>query len=120
MRKICVMLAGTLLLAGCGGEQAANEAAANAAAANLAADNAADATNYQAEVIALPPRLQDGVFLRAVRDAGFNCQEVTKTERFDPVQGNPAWRVTCDNRTPHLISITRDGTAKIVSRTDAQ
>lgn len=117
MRKTYLAIAAALAVAACsGGQQATN----NAAVANDTVENAADATNYQAEVMALPPRLQDGVFLRAVRDAGFNCQEVTETERFDPVQGNPAWRVTCDNRTPHLISITRDGTAKIVSRTDAR
>ncbi|WP_343521018.1 hypothetical protein [Sphingomonas sp.] len=117
MRKTYLAITGALALAACGGggQQAANDAAAD----NMV-ENAADATNYQAEVIALPPGQQNGVFLRAVRDAGFNCQEVTETERFDPVQGNPAWRVTCDNRTPHLISITRDGTAKIVSRTDAK
>ncbi len=117
MRKTYLAMSGVLLLlAACdtGGEKAANEAAANAAAVNVA-----DPTNYQAEVIALAPGQQNGVFLRAVRDAGLNCQEVTKTERFDPVQGNPAWRVTCDNRTPYLISITRDGTAKIISRNDA-
>lgn len=115
MRKTYLAMTGALLLAGCGGgQQAANESAAN-----MAAGNAADATNYQAEVVALPPRLQDGVFLRAVRDAGLNCQEVTETERLDPMNGNPTWRVTCDGRTPHIISITRDGTAKITSRSDA-
>ena len=116
MRKICVAMTGALLLTACGG---GGETAANQAAANAAVVNEADTTNYQAEVMALPPGQQNGVFLRAVRDAGFNCQEVTKTERFDPVQGNPAWRVTCGT-TPHIISITRDGTAKIISRTDAK
>lgn len=115
MRKIGVAMAGALLLSACGGgaEKAANEAAANEAVANVA-----DTTNYQAEVIALAPTARDGVFLRAVRDAGMNCQEVTQTERLDPVSGNPAWRIYC-GKTPHIISITRDGTAKIVSRTDA-
>lgn len=115
MLKIGVVIAGALVLSACGGS---GEKAANAAAANEAAANLADATNYQAEVLALPPAARDGVFLRAVRDAGLNCQEVTQTERFDPVNGNPTWRVYCD-KTPHIISITRDGTAKIISRTDA-
>lgn len=116
MRKTYLGITAALALAACGG---GGQQATNDAAANNVAENATDATNYQAEVMALPPAQQNGVFLRAVRDAGFNCQEVTQAERFDPVQGNPAWRVTCDNRTPHLISITRDGTAKITSRTDA-
>lgn len=116
MRKIHVAMAGVLLLSACGG---GGEKAANDAAANVAVTNAADTTNYQAEVIALPPTARDGVFLRAVRDAGFNCQEVTQAERFEPVKGNPTWRVYC-GKTPHIISITRDGTAQITSRTDAQ
>jgi hypothetical protein len=114
MRKTVVAMAGALLLGACGG----GEKAENVAAVNAAADNAADATNYQAEVIALAPAARDGVFLRAVRDAGFNCQEVTQTERIDPVNSNPSWRIYC-GKNPHIISITRDGTAKIVSRTDA-
>lgn len=117
MRKIVVAMAGALLLGACngGGEKAGNDAAANVAAINAVVDT----TNYQAEVIALPPTARDGVFLRAVRDAGFNCQEVTQAERFEPVKGNPTWRVYC-GKTPHIISITRDGTAQITSRTDAK
>ena len=114
MRKMGVAMAGALLLSACGGgEQAANEAAANAAAAN-----AADATNYQEAVLALTPAARDGVFLRAVRDAGLDCQQVTQTERRDPINGNPTWRIYC-GKTPHIISLSRDGTAKIISRTDA-
>ena len=115
MRKIGVVVAGALLLGACGGGQKAENVAA---AANAVGENAANATNVQAEVLALAPAARDGVFLRAVRDAGFNCQEVTQTERFDPVNGNPSWRIYC-GKTPHIISITRDGTAKIISRTDA-
>ncbi|HEY0623466.1 hypothetical protein [Sphingomonas sp.] len=114
MLKMGMAMTAALLLSACGGaEKAANDTAANAATANTA-----DATNYQEEVLKLVPAQRDGVFLRAVRDAGLNCQEVTETERIDPMNGNPSWRVYC-GKTPHLISITRDGTAKIVSRTDA-
>ncbi|WP_447724127.1 hypothetical protein [Sphingomonas koreensis] len=115
MRKTGVAMTAALLVSGCGGgEKAANEAAANAAMANMA-----DTTNVQAKVLALPPTARDGVFLRAVRDAGFNCQEVTQTERLDPVKGDPTWRIYC-GKTPHLITLTRDGTANITSRTDAK
>ena len=115
MRNIGVAMAAALLLSACGGgEKAANEAAANMAMANVA-----DTTNYQEEVLKLVPAQRDGVFLRAVRDAGLNCQEVTQTERRDPIDGNPTWRIYC-GKTPHLITLTRDGTAKITSRTDAK
>lgn len=90
-----------------------------AGAANDTAGNESDVTNYQAEVVKLPVAAQEGVFLRAVRDAGLACQKVTKSERVEDRQGNPTWRATCDGDNPHLISITRDGTARIMSRTDA-
>ena len=66
MHKMGVAMTAALLLSACGGgEKAANDTAANTAVANVA-----DTTNYQAEVLALPPAARDGVFLRAVRDAG--------------------------------------------------
>ena len=116
MRKFDGLMLAALALAGCNGDP---QPAGNAAD-NGAVENAADATNYQAEVIALPLPARQGVFLRAVRDAGLTCQEVTESERRDDRQGNPTWRVICDRNSPHIISITRDGTAKIVSRTDAR
>lgn len=114
MRKTLFALTGAALLSACGGGNTTNEVTAN----QLAAENAADATNYQAEVMALSPQLRDGVFLRALRDAGFNCQEITEVEAREPVSGNPAWRVQCSG-VPHIVSISRDGTAKILSRSDA-
>lgn len=112
MRKMGVATAAMLLLSACGGEKTGNEASANATVTN-----AADATNYQEAVLALAPAARDGVFLRAVRDAGMDCQEVRQTERIDPINNNPTWRIYC-GRTPHIISLSRDGTAKIISRTD--
>lgn len=115
MRNTGLVLFAALLVSACGDGASP---AANTADPAVAA-NEADATNYQAEVAKLPVAAQEGVFLRAVRDAGLACQKVTKSERLEDRQGNPTWRATCDGDNPHLISITRDGTAKIVSRTDA-
>lgn len=115
MRKFGLLTL-TALLAACNG---GTQPAANVAAANEMMANEAAATNYQAEVTKLPVTAQEGVFFRAIRDAGLACQKITKSERLDDRQGNPTWRATCDGNNPHLISVTRDGTAKIVSRTDA-
>lgn len=115
MRNIGFVILAAMLASGCNNEA---QPAANMAA-NESIANEADVTNYQAEVIKLPVAAQEGVFLRAVRDAGLACQKVIKSERLEDRQGNPTWRATCDGDNPHLISITRDGTAKIVSRTDA-
>ncbi|QDX25599.1 hypothetical protein FPZ54_05925 [Sphingomonas suaedae] len=115
MRQMILVLATAGLLAGCGGGQTASNVTANQAVENTVEDT----TNYQAEVLALNLRAREGVFLRAVRDAGLSCQSVTASERVEDRGGDPTWRATCDDRNPHLISITKDGTANIVSRTDA-
>lgn len=114
--RAAAMLA-AMLLSACGGnapQPAANEAD------NIAVTNEADATNYQAEVIALPLPARQGVFLRAVRDAGLTCQQVTESEKLEDRNGNPTWRAICDGNNPHIISITRDGTANVLSRSDAR
>ncbi len=103
-------------LAACGGEP---PAAPNTSDEVIGA-NAVDATNYQAEVAALPLPARQGVFLRAVRDAGLTCQEVTESQKIEDRGGNPTWRAICDGNSPHIISITRDGTAQILSRSDAR
>lgn len=117
MMRLSVGLMAAALLAGCDGEP---QPAANNAVENVAITNAADATNYQAEVIALPLNARQGVFLRAVRDAGLTCQQVTESEKLTDREGNPTWRAICDGNSPHIISITRDGTAVVMSRSDAR
>lgn len=117
MRNFIPVIAAALLATGCG--DGAEPVPGNAAN-EMAVANAGDAINYQAEVIALPLNARQGVFLRAVRDAGLTCQEVTESERLDDREGNPTWRAICDGDSPHLISISRDGTAKVMSRSDAR
>jgi hypothetical protein len=115
-RETSVVIVLAAMLGACGGQP---QPTANAVD-NAAVANEADSTNYQAEVIALPLPARQGVFLRAVRDAGLTCQQVTESEKLADVEGNPTWRAICDKDSPHIISITRDGTAKIVSRSDAR
>ncbi|MCP3731954.1 hypothetical protein M9978_16130 [Sphingomonas sp. MG17] len=116
MRKTGFVMLAAMLAGACQNDA---QPAANAAE-NTAIENEADATNYQAEVIGLPLNARQGVFLRAVRDAGLTCQQVTESEKLEDREGNPTWRAICDGDSPHIISITRDGTAKILSRSDAR
>jgi hypothetical protein len=100
-----------------------NKAADNAAAANAAAmdmDNASDnATgNVTAIVLAMPEKQRNIVFVRAIMDAGMKCEGVMSSTRLDDMDGKPLWRANCKDGTSHMISITPDGTANIVSRTD--
>jgi hypothetical protein len=64
-------------------------------------------------------RERNVVFVRALMDAGLPCDGVASSERLPDQDGKPLWRANC--KTPggsHLIAITPDGTAQIVSRTD--
>ena len=54
----------------------------------------------------------------ALLDAEMDCQGVASSVRLPDQDGKPLWRVNCTNNTAHMIAITPDGTANIVSRTD--
>ncbi|WP_084580167.1 hypothetical protein [Sphingomonas azotifigens] len=119
MMKRVLVSAVALALAGCqqGGEATGN-AAANAAEANAVVDNAADGNNVAAQVIAMNDAQRNVVFIRAIMDAGLKCDHVDSSVRLPDQDGNPLWRANCKGGAAHMIIITPDGTAKIVSRTD--
>ncbi|WP_197424210.1 hypothetical protein [Sphingomonas sp. CCH9-E2] len=103
------IVTGAALLAGCGGgsDTAPNPAASKTPLA---------LSETQKKVVALPKRLQDGVMLRAIRDAGLTCQAVTELTRVETRADRIRWRVVCDNSEPYVVEITPDGTAQIRSR----
>jgi len=109
MRSLPTILLPLAMLSACGGT--ATTTADNAATANAA--QAAPDGGYAARVTALTPRLRQGVFLRAIRDAGEQCQEVTDESAIAPIDGKPAWAATCDKSTQWVISIDRTGTALV-------
>ncbi len=76
MRKLMLTIPGALLLSACG-PSAQEQAAANAAAVA----NQQQASEMAAKVEALAPGQREGVFIRAIRDAGLPCQGVTGAER---------------------------------------
>ena len=111
MRNIWIWTVPMLALASCG-TQKAPENAVNETA------NATDGTNQAAAVAALPPAQRDGVFFRAIRDAGLPCQDIKASEAL-PAQGNALeWRAQCEDGRWHLISVSPDGTAIVASRSD--
>jgi hypothetical protein len=98
-----------------------NAAAENAAlgAGDNAMDNGAAPGNALATVLAMPDSLRNVVFVRALTDAGLKCDGVEHSERLPDQDGQPLWRADCvGGNNSHMISITPDGTAHIVSRTD--
>ncbi|KQN19237.1 hypothetical protein ASE86_11995 [Sphingomonas sp. Leaf33] len=98
---IAVLLA--LPLAACGGGEAPTANTATPAAAVTESE-------FQAKVTALEPAARNGVFIRAIRDAGLNCQEVTES-RKDKKPG--MWAARCADGTGYAVQILPDGTATV-------
>lgn len=78
----------------------------------------AAAENATAAVVGLSEPQRRGVFLRAIRDAGLDCQGVTGATEVAGTQG-PRWRATCTDGRNYLIDVAPDGTAHVTGRTGA-
>jgi hypothetical protein len=95
------------LLAACNGQSPANDTApVNEAAA---ATNGTDA----AAIRALPVGQRNAVFLRAVRDSGADCQEVTQATEQPVASGPATWAVSCDRQGRFVVAIDTAGTATV-------
>lgn len=130
MRKLMIVpMFAALALGGCGTPSGDNAATGNVAAAPEPANagdmeanavgNEAEGGNVLATVLAMNDRQRNVVFVRALMDAGIDCDGVSSSDRLPDQNGKPMWRANC--RAPggsHMITITPDGTAQIVSRAD--
>lgn len=101
-----LIVGAALVLAGCGG---------GGAPTPKATSTAQPLSDVQRQVIALTDDQRNVVFIRAIRDAGRDCQGVTGSERRDDVSatGTPTWVATCQRGSTWIVSITRDGTAQV-------
>lgn len=92
-------------------------AAANAATPDAnGADNGAEPSNALATVLAMPDKQRNIVFVRALLDSDIKCEGVVSSKRMPDSEGKPVWLAECKNGSTHMISITPDGTANILSR----
>ena len=107
MTRVPIIAALALPLAGCG-----------PASEPVATTNTTTPDDYVARVKALSPGQRDGVLLRAVRDAGRDCQQVTKSEAIPDVMGAPAWTATCDNGGIWVVALNPGGVATVTSAKD--
>ena len=89
--------------AACSGGQDASSP--NAASAPESAGN---------RVAALSAGQRNAVFIRAIRDAGLECQHVEQAVPVGIAQNMPAWRATCQGGGEWTILIGPDGTAQIL------
>jgi hypothetical protein len=107
MTRLLVPAAALLMLSACGSPQQNTPVATNTIAA--------PEDDYVAKVRALPKRQQQGVFLRAIRDDGRDCQDVTAAQEVGTIDSAPTWAVTCDKQTRWLVAIKADGIATVIA-----
>ncbi|WP_125471528.1 MULTISPECIES: hypothetical protein [unclassified Sphingomonas] len=107
-RVMAVLTPALLALAGCG------SAANGDAPGNSAKPASVKPDGFASKVVALTEPQRQGVILRAIRDAGNDCQGVVGTRRQpDGVNGRPAWAATCQNGSNWLVSFGDDGLARV-------
>jgi hypothetical protein len=98
-----------LTTAGCGG---ANR---NAVVANEAA-----AEKTGSAVAALSEGQRNAVFIRAIRDAGLECQHVESSTPAGTDRGRPVWRATCRGNRQWTIVIGDNNDARILNTDEAR
>lgn len=74
----------TLAICGCETQPSLNEAS-NHATAEASGQRIANLSEGQ----------RNAVFIRAIRDAGLECQQVTSSTRAEPYRGMPVWTASC-------------------------
>ena len=111
MRPATVFLIAPLALA----VAACGERAAESPAANVAGPEVA-----QNAIESLPEGQRNAVFIRAIQDAGHDCQHVATSDRNGEYQGMPAWSASCTGGEDWIIVIGPGGTATVLSADAAE
>ena len=104
--KIHGCLAAGVLLAAC-------TPSAEAPNGGNAATSTAGGPDYVAEIRNMTPELRKATFLRAIRDAQQACQQVIAEQEAGQVDGAAAWTARCEDQRGWMITIARDGDAKV-------
>ena len=97
---------GLLALSACDGDPAPVD--------NEAVNRADGADSIQNQLAALPEGQRNGVFIRAIRDSGADCQQVESSESAGEYQGLPLWRAYCSDGASFTIVIANGGTAQVL------
>jgi hypothetical protein len=71
--------------------------------------------DYPERLEAMPEGQRHAVFIRAIRDAGRECQHVERSIPRGWVNGAPAWIVECDGGLEWTIIIGKAGIAQVTN-----
>lgn len=63
----------------------------------------------EAKLTKLSPALQQVAFYRAIRDANYDCQKITKVVSRGRIEDKPVWAVECDAGVKYVIELQRGG-----------
>lgn len=75
--------------------------------------------NVQNALEAMPESQRNAVFIRAIRDAGEECQHVESSVPAGEHQGFPVWNATCSRGGTWTIVILNDGVAQVLNAEEA-
>jgi hypothetical protein len=111
--RVALSTIAALAVAGCQGAPVATD---NASGGPLV--NRVEGDRVTKAVLALNERQRDATFIRAILDAGLQCETVRKSERLPDQGGQPVWRADCGENNSHIITIAPDGSVVVNSRAD--
>lgn len=87
---------------------------------NAPAPDATSTSNYLAKLESLPGRQREGVFLRAIRDSGQDCQGVTTSQRTETPDGKPAYTATCTDGSIWILVLETNGVMTVTNAANAR
>lgn len=73
---------------------------------------------YAEKIAAMPDGSRNATFIRAIRDAGRECQHVQSSTSIGELSGSPAWTAVCDNGAEWTIVLGANGTATVLNTTE--
>jgi hypothetical protein len=74
---------------------------------------------YASKLSAMKEGERNGVFIRAIRDAGLDCQHVDRSAAVAGYRGMPGWTASCGSD-DYAILVTDSGTAQVMRCADAK
>jgi hypothetical protein len=74
----------------------------------------------QARLAAMPEAERNAVFIRAIRDASFDCQHVDSSSYQGISAGSPTWVATCDKANNYVILIGNNGSAQVIKGSEIE
>ncbi len=92
----------------------------NDEAAQNQPSGSANSGDAAAQLTALSDRQRNGVFIRAIRDAGLECQHVEWSTRSGTYRGMPVWTAACARNQVWVIVVGNDGVAQILNPAEAR